>query len=118
MDAVFGPYHKDGNHWTLVYIDFKKKQLLYIDPLGPPNEHELAETFAYHWLEWSLLHNSICTEAVVPTELEAVTVQHALQRDSRNCGIFTMCVRNTLLLCGRDEVSNYVKSDIFCSHFS
>ena len=109
MDAVFGPYHKDGNHWTLVYIDFKKKQLLYIDPLGPPNEYKLAETFAYHWLEWSLLHNSICTEAVVPTELEAVTVQHALQRDSRNCRIFTMCVRNTSLICGCDEVFKFCK---------
>ena len=93
---LFGPYHIGGNHWTLVYIDISKKQLVYIDPLGPPNEHELAETFAYHWLEWALLHNSSCPESVVPTDLEAVTVEHAVQMDSRNCGIFTMCVHNNL----------------------
>ena len=96
MDALFDPYHKGGNHWMLVFIDLNKRQLVYIDPLGPPNEHKLVETFAYHWLEWALFHNSNCPELVVPTELEVVTIEHALQRDSCNCGIFTMCVCNTL----------------------
>ena len=89
---MFGPYHKDRNYWTLVYINFQKQQLSYIDLLRPPKEHEIAETFMYNWLEWVLLHNSMLPDATVPCTLETVTMQHALQRDGQNCGVFTMCV--------------------------
>ena len=92
--VLFGPYHKNANHWTLVYIDMVTKTLLYVDPLGPPDEQSVAENFSYHWLEWALLHNNALPQSSVPETLRAVTTQHAVQRDSRNCGIFTMCVRN------------------------
>ena len=93
-EVIFGPYHKNGNHWTLVLINFVTKQLLYIDPLGPPDEQSVADNFSYCWLEWALLHNSGSEASPVPTTLTAITTKHALQRDSRNCGIFTMCVSN------------------------
>ena len=92
--VLFGPYHKNANHWTLVYIDMVTKTLLYVDPLGPPDEQSVAENFSYHWLEWALLHNNALPQSSVPETLRAVTTQHAVQRDSHNCGIFTMCVRN------------------------
>lgn len=92
---LFGPYHKGQNHWTLVYIDLRKEELLFIDPLGPPNELEVAEEISYKWLEWALLHNTTCPQSVLPANLKAQNVQHALQRDGRNCGIFTMCVSNS-----------------------
>ena len=97
VDILFGPYHKGQNHWTLFYINLRKEELVYIDPLGPPNENEVAEEISFKWLEWALLHNTTCPKAVVPANLKAVTVQHVLQQDSRNCSIFTMCVSNLCL---------------------
>ena len=96
VDIIFGPYHKGQNHWTLIYIDLKREELLYIDPLGH-NEIEVAQEIGYRWLEWALLHNTKCPQSVVPANVKAVTVKHALQCDGRNCGIFTMCVRNLVL---------------------
>ena len=92
MDIIFGPYHKGGNHWTLIYVDVVNGTLLYIDPMRPRNENDTAQEFAHKWLEWALLHNSVCPDSAVPSKLTAVTTKHAVQRDGRNCGIFTMCV--------------------------
>ena len=77
-----------------MYIDVVMNQLLYIDPLGPPDEQGVAENFSFHWLEWALLHNNIFPESSVPATLTAVMTQHTVQQDNRNCGIFTMSVRN------------------------
>ena len=77
-----------------MYIDMVTHTLLYIDPLGPPDEQGVAENFSYHWLEWALLHNNALPQSSVPATLRAVTTQHAAQRVSRNCGVFTMCVCN------------------------
>ena len=92
--VFFGLFHKNSNHWTLVYIDMVMNQLLYIDPLGPPDEQGVAKNFSFHWLEWALLHNNIFPESSVPATLTAVMTQHAVQWDSRNCGIFTMSICN------------------------
>ena len=89
-------YHKEENHWTLVYIDLIKRELLYIDSLAPPNEHNIAEDFADHWMEWALLHNQYLPNAAVPIHLTPITTEHAVQRDGCNCGILTMCVRKCL----------------------
>ena len=112
VEAVFGPFHQNGNHWTLVYVNFVTSKLVYVDPLGPPTENATAEKFAYNWLEWALLHNDVCPDASVPAHLEAVTVPHALQSDGRNCGIFTMCVRTYVLY--QDNIR--IKLLYFCSH--
>ena len=98
VDVIFGPYHKGGNHWTLVYVDVKKGELVYIDPMRPRNEHDMAEEICQKWLEWALLHNAVCPESVVPHNLKPVTVKDAVQKDGRNCGIFTMCVRTKLII--------------------
>ena len=55
MNILFGNYHKGQNHWTLVYINLQKEELLYIDPLGPPDENEVAQEMGYKWLEWALI---------------------------------------------------------------
>ena len=94
VDIIFGPYHKGQNHWTLIYIDLKREELLYIDPLGLPNENQVAQGIRYRWLEWALLHNTTCPQAMVPANVKAVTVKNALQCDRSNCGIFTMCVNS------------------------
>ena len=39
FSTLFGPFHKDGNHWTLVVVDIEKSELLYIDPLAAVSEH-------------------------------------------------------------------------------
>ena len=96
VEAVFGPFDQNGNHWMLVYINFVTRKLVYVDPLGPPTENMTAEKFAYNWLEWALLHKDVCPDAFVPTHLEAVFIPHALQSDGRNCGIFMMCVCTSL----------------------
>ena len=80
-------------HWTLLYIDLVKRELLYINPLALPNEHNKAEEFADHWMEWALLHNQYSPNAAVPMHLAPVTMNHTVQRDGRNCGIFTMCIQ-------------------------
>ena len=36
-----------------MYIDVVMNQLLYIDPLGPPDEQGVAKNFSSHWLESS-----------------------------------------------------------------
>ena len=97
VDILFGPYHKGQNHWTLFYINLQKEELVYIEPLGPPNENEVAQEIAFKWLEWALLHNTTCLKVVVPANLKVVTLQHVLQQDGRNCSIFTMCVSNLCL---------------------
>ena len=89
-------YHKEQNHWMLVYIDLVKRELLYIDPLALPNKPNKAEEFADHWMEWALLHNQYSPNAAVPMHLAPVTMSHAVQKDGHNCGIFTMCVHKTL----------------------
>ena len=89
-------YHKEENHWMLVYIDLAKRELLYIDPLALPNEHNKAEEFVDHWMEWALLHNQDSLNAAVPMHLAPVNTKHTMQRDGRNCGIFTMCVHKCL----------------------
>ena len=94
--VLLGTYHKEKNHWTLVYIDLVKRELLYINPLALPNKHYKAEEFADHWMEWALLHNQYLLNAAVPTHLTPFTMKHAVQRDGCNCGIFTMCVRKFL----------------------
>ena len=76
-----------------MYIDVVTNQLLYIDPLSPPDEQGVAENFLFHWLEWALLHH-IFPESSVSATLTAVTTQHAVPWDSRNCEIFTMSVCN------------------------
>ena len=83
VEILFGLYHKGQNHWTLVYINLRKEELLYIDPLGLPNENEVAQEMVYRWLEWVLLHNTTCPQAVVPVNIKAVTVEHALQHNGR-----------------------------------
>ena len=103
FSTLIGPFHKDGNHWTLVAMDMEKNELLYIDPLAPATEHSTAEEFSHNWLEWALLHNQASPHAVVPTFLSPVTSAHAIQRDARNCGIFTMCVRKLLSLLGFNQ---------------
>ena len=35
FSTLIGPFHKDGNHWTLVVVDIEKSELLYIDPWLP-----------------------------------------------------------------------------------
>ena len=75
-----------------MYIDVKKGQLLYIDPMSPRNENAVAQQIGNKWLEWAQYHNVLCTDSLVPVRLTAVTKKHAVQRDGRNCGIFTMCV--------------------------
>ena len=105
FSTLIGPFHKDGNHWMLVVVDMEKNELLYIDPLAPATEHATAEDFTHNWLEWALLHNQSSPHAVVPTFLSPVTARHAIQRDARNCGIFTMCVRNCLFQLGLNERS-------------
>ena len=81
----------------LFYINLQKEELVYIDPLGPPNKNEVAQEIAFKWLEWALFCNTTCPKAVVPANLKAVTLQHVLQQDSQNCSIFTMCVSNLCL---------------------
>ena len=76
----------------LVHIDLQKEELLYIDPLGPPDENKVAQEMAYKWLEWALLYNTTCPHTVIPVNIRPVTVQHVLQQDGRNCRIFAMCV--------------------------
>ena len=89
----------------LVVVDIENNELLYIDPLAPATEHATAEDFTHNWLEWALLHNQSSPHAIVPTFLSPVTVRHAIQRDARNCGIFTMCVRSSLFQLGSNERS-------------
>ena len=76
----------------LIYIDVQKQELLFIDPLGLPNKKEVADEIGYRWLEWALLHNTMCPQTMVPVNMKAVTVEHVLQQDGQNCGIFTMYV--------------------------
>ena len=80
----------------LVHTDLAKRELLYIDPRALLNEHNKAEEFPDHWMEWALLHNQYSPNAAVPMHLAPVTMKHAMQRDGRNCGIFTMCVHKCL----------------------
>ena len=96
FSTLIGPFHKDGNHWTLVVVDIEKSELLYIDPLAPTSENATAEDFSHNWLEWALLHNQSSPHAVVPTFLSPVTTAHAIQHDACNCGIFAMCVHKNL----------------------
>ena len=110
VQGFFGPVHTNSNHWTSVYINLVANTLLYIDPLSPPNEQAVAETYTYNWLEWGLLHNNNVPNCSVPTSLTAITTPHLHQKDNRNCGIFTMCVR-----------INIYKFRVFakkCPHFS
>ena len=51
FSALLGTYHKEANHWMLVFIDLVKRELLYIDPWALENEHTKAEEFADHWME-------------------------------------------------------------------
>ena len=62
----------------LVYIDLVKRELLYIDPLALPNEHNKAEEFADNWMEWALLDNHYSLNAAVPTHLAPVTTNHTV----------------------------------------
>ena len=94
--ALLGTYHKEENHWTLVYIDLVKTELLYIDPLALLHKHNKAEEFADYWMEWALLHNQYLPNAAVPMHLTPITMKHAVQRDGHNCSIFTMCVHTIL----------------------
>ena len=107
VQGFFGPVHTNGNHWTLVYIDLVANTLLYIDPLSPPNEQAVAETYTYNWLEWGLLHNNNVPNCSVPTSLTAITTPHPHQKDNCNCGIFTMCV-----------CINIYKFRVFCQKMS
>ena len=76
----------------LLFIDLVKRELLYMDPLVPENEHTKAEEFADHWMEWALLHKQYSLNAVVPMHLAPVTTKYTVQRDGCNFSIFTMCV--------------------------
>ena len=60
--------------------------------MRPMNEYHVAQEIGNKWLEWARLHNNVCPDSPVPAILKPVTKKHAVQRDGRNCGIFTMCV--------------------------
>ena len=69
VNIIFGSYHKGQNHWMLIYINLWREELLYIDPLGLPNENKVAQEIGYRWLELALLHNTMCPQAVVPANV-------------------------------------------------
>ena len=89
---LLGTYHQEENHWSLVCIDLVKREVLYIDPLAPPNEHNKAKEFADHWMEWALLHNQYSPNAAMRMHLEPVTMNHACAKRWALIAASLLCV--------------------------
>ena len=100
-----------------MYINLHKEKLLYIDPLGQPKENEVAQEMGYKWLKWALLHNTTCPQAVVLANVKVETIQHALQCDGCNCGIFTMCVSIISVSCTPYCGSQGTSTSKICTNF-
>ena len=88
---LFGTHLKNGNHWTLVYVDLRKKELVCIDPYGGKSEQDVGTKFVKNWQEWANLWNEI-TKNNIPTKLKLRIIPHAKQNNDSNCGIFTIWV--------------------------
>ena len=82
---------KNSNHRTLVYIDLRKKELVYIDPYGGQSEQDVETKFVKNWQDWANLWNEI-TKNNIPINLKLWIIPHAKLKDDSNHGIFTMCV--------------------------
>ena len=81
-DFIFAPWNPTDYHWTLVAIDMKRKQILYLDPLANVDANQnvfarMLSTFMPQKLErtFGLSGFQICS------------LPHTLQTDSNSCGV-------------------------------
>lgn len=83
-DVIFTLICAGGNHWTLMYMDFRNKCLWHLDPLtGKPMEKTVTD--------FKMLINSICKDKGLPFTWKAWDLNPekvALQTNTSDCGVF------------------------------
>ena len=85
------------NHWTTMFVDINNREFVYIDPFGTTSAR-LNEAFA-NWLKFVELRRDLqLLHSIKP--FSPLLIQHPLQQDDYNCGVF-VCKFVSMLL--RDE---------------
>ena len=80
-DFIAGPVHLNGNHWALLFVSLKTKEIYYIDPKGTTED------------DLNNIGNKFITFASTNKHLKGikfskVLIKHQIQCDMFNCGVF------------------------------
>ncbi|CAF0878791.1 unnamed protein product [Brachionus calyciflorus] len=86
-DAIFGFLNQNKNHWCLVFIDLRNNFFNYIDPLGETKGRQ--KKFFQNW--------NFYFQQQYKINLIQDNIEHSLQKDSINCGVFVCFFLNQLL---------------------
>jgi Ulp1 family protease len=83
INFIAGPHFINNNHWVAFIIDLKQQEFQIVDPKGLDLDCGLLSDSFSSWLQY-LMNRDFC-------EIEnwnVTTIQHPIQTDSFNCGIF------------------------------
>ena len=89
-DYIVGPYLINGNHWTAIIIDVQEKLFLAIDP--QIFKSDLLDNQFEIWLQYCIRHES-------SSVWKKTIIDHPIQNDEYNCGVFVMLF-----------ITNYIKN--------
>lgn len=93
---IIAAHLQDGNHWVLVMLDTNVGTFLYLDPLIH-KEEETGNLYLHHFEMWLRELHKHDSSVKRHESLALRIVEHARQRDGRNCGIWTMWFAKSIL---------------------
>ena len=93
-----------GDHWITIFVDLELSTFYYIDSFGTTSE-AMQQAFA-NWLKFVKLRTDLL-ELHNEQPFAPVLVEHPLQKDVYNCGVF-VCKFVSMLLRGEN-----IKRDSF-----
>lgn len=85
-DALVMPININQNHWSILFINFKKKTVTYINPFSTSKQEALVykEKFLNMLGSYNILNNT----SYDTHDWKVDMVEHLMQNDSCNCGVF------------------------------
>ena len=97
---LIGTCRVGGNHWTLVIINLKTKEFLFMDPKGNMGiDYTCGLKFNKVWQIFCRVWNTE-VQNVLPAVYTTKTLPHDIQppEDSNNCGLYTLMVSGLFLM--------------------
>ena len=87
QDVIVDAVHEPG-HWSLMVVFPKLERLVYVNPLGEPED--LCKAYLTNWSKYMKMRRSINLDGGIAADYMIGTVRHPKLKDSTSCGLYVM----------------------------
>lgn len=89
-DLQIIPLNVNRNHWCIIFVDFERKKMIYIDPSGNENLNKKIEYYKSTFTSFIETYKKMKKIEIDTTNFSVEFLHHITQKDTYNCGVYIL----------------------------